>query len=722
MNEAATIDPFEISSAPETRRLELEKLRAEIWKIAATTEDETGLVQNLLDKAGPIMGCQNIAFMPYDENQQEIVVKQQWREDGQSAGLGDIVPRWIFKRYLGQPYIQLSFDKLPGWLQPILNIFQGKYGTRSSLVVAYGDPARPDGYIAVNNYTCAREYTPTEIDLFIELSKIIHLRSEQLRDQAAVRTSEARLALTLEGANLGTWDWNVKTGELILNEHWAEMLEYRLSELEPHVSSWQRLLHPEDEPRVMAVVEAYLAGKATFYQTEHRLRTKTGGWKWVLASGKVLERDGQGQAVRLTGTHQDITDRLEAEAALRASEELLDAMFSQAMDGIFFMMLDEPVQWDETVDKEAALDYVFSNQRITRINAAMLAQYQATEAEFIGLTPGDFFAHAPTTGRAVWRQFFDEGRLHIETDERRFDGSQMWIEGDYICLYDEAGRITGHFGIQRDVTDRRQAEAALQESHDELEATLAELQETHEKLIQQERLAAAGQLAAGNAHHFNNILTGILGYAELLQMDPQTPVTMRADLAKITTQSQRAAQLVSQLLDFSRKSRSQPRPVNLALFMQEFVHFLEEERQLDNIRLDFRMEAGEYQIAADPVRLHEVMTNLVINARDAMPGGGVLSITLDQVQTDGRHECIACGQTLTGEYARLTVRDTGHGIEPEEMPHIFEPFYTTKEVGQGTGLGLAQVHGIVHQHSGHLTVESEVGQGTTIAVYLTLTR
>jgi len=167
MNEAAMIAPSETPNAPATRRLELEKLRAEIWKTAATTENETELVQSLLNKAGPIMGCQNIAFMPYDENQREIAVRQQWRADGQTAGLGDIVPRWIFKRFLGQPYIQISFDKLPGWLQPILNIFQRKYGTRSSLVVAYGDPARPDGYIAVNNFTRAREYTPTEVDLFI---------------------------------------------------------------------------------------------------------------------------------------------------------------------------------------------------------------------------------------------------------------------------------------------------------------------------------------------------------------------------------------------------------------------------------------------------------------------------------------------------------------------------------------------------------------------------
>ena len=143
--------------------------------------------------------------------------------------------------------------------------------------------------------------------------------------------------------------------------------------------------------------------------------------------------------------------------ALHKTEEHLDLFFTQSLDGIFFMMLDEPIRWDDTVDKEKILDYVFSHQRITKINDAMLAQYGASSKQFIGQTPNDFFAHDLEQGRKVWRKFFDAGHLDIETDERRFDGTQMWIEGDYVCLYDDEGRITGHFGIQRDVTERKRA-------------------------------------------------------------------------------------------------------------------------------------------------------------------------------------------------------------------------------------------------------------------------
>jgi PAS domain S-box-containing protein len=158
------------------------------------------------------------------------------------------------------------------------------------------------------------------------------------------------------------------------------------------------------------------------------------------------------------------------------TDALLELFFSQSLDGFFFMMLDEPIQWDDTVDKEKALDYVFEHQRITKVNDAMLAQYRTTREQFLGRRPKDLFLHDLEYGRHIWRDFFDRGRLHLETDERRADGSQMWIEGDYICFYDTAGRITGHFGIQRDVTDRKQAEVTLKALHQEIEAHAAKLE------------------------------------------------------------------------------------------------------------------------------------------------------------------------------------------------------------------------------------------------------
>jgi PAS domain S-box-containing protein len=156
--------------------------------------------------------------------------------------------------------------------------------------------------------------------------------------------------------------------------------------------------------------------------------------------------------------HEKLAEEEKMLESLRHSNEKLDLFFSQSLDGFFFMMLDEPVNWDETVDKEKVLDYVFSHQRITKVNDAMLNQYRAVRDEFVGLTPADFFADDMETGRRLWRSLFDNGRLHIDTNERRFDNSAMIVEGDYICMYDSMKRIIGHFGIQRDVTLVRQAE------------------------------------------------------------------------------------------------------------------------------------------------------------------------------------------------------------------------------------------------------------------------
>src|SRR5690348_3767665 len=161
--------------------------------------------------------------------------------------------------------------------------------------------------------------------------------------------------------------------------------------------------------------------------------------------------------------------------------ELLEAFFERSQDGFFFMMLDQPVAWGPQVDKDAVLDYVFSHQRMTKVNPAMAQQFRAKPAELIGMTPRDFFRHDIAAGRLGWRKLFDAGHTHSLTNERRLDGSMMWVEGDYMCFYDAAGRITGHFGIQRDVSDRVRALEELEQSRAELRALAARLQTTREE-------------------------------------------------------------------------------------------------------------------------------------------------------------------------------------------------------------------------------------------------
>ncbi len=156
-----------------------------------------------------------------------------------------------------------------------------------------------------------------------------------------------------------------------------------------------------------------------------------------------------------------LADQPKRETELLSNQSCLEAFFAQSPDGFFFMMLDLPIQWDDTVDKEAVLNYVFNHQTVTKVNAAMLTQYGAGEDEFIGLTPKDFFANDLATGKDLWRKMFDQGKLHVEILEWKLDGTALWIEGDYNCLYESDGKIVGHFGIQRDITGRKQTEENL---------------------------------------------------------------------------------------------------------------------------------------------------------------------------------------------------------------------------------------------------------------------
>lgn len=245
----------------------------------------------------------------------------------------------------------------------------------------------------------------------------------------------------------------------------------------------------------------------------------------------------------------------------------------------------------------------------------------------------------------------------------------------------------------------------------------AHLKQRQERIVQQERLAAVGQLSAGIAHDFNNILTSMLGFAELLRQAPDTPEAVRDDLARIIGPGQRAAHLVHQMLDFSRQSIRRPQPLDLTPLLKEIVRFLERTIP-ENIRLELEILPGEYQIEADPTQMQQMLTNLAINARDAMATGGLLRVVLSRAVFDGEATCLECHRPITGKWVQITVADTGSGIPPDVLPHIFEPFFTTKAAGNGTGLGLAQVLGIVQQHAGHISIDSREGGGTTFTVCL----
>jgi len=308
-----------------------------------------------------------------------------------------------------------------------------------------------------------------------------------------------------------------------------------------------------------------------------------------------------------------------------------------------------------------------------------------------GAQPGDTLSHlgdrslaeiltSPPT-RGLWHE--------VHAGDRAFEVIARPIEAP-----EEADRWVV---VLNDVTRERQVRAQLQ---------------------RQERLALVGQLAAGVAHDFNNALSVISLYADLAHRQPDTPPAVREPLQIITRETRRAADLARKLLDFSGQSPLNRQTVDLVAVTQEMIEMLQ--RTLpENIQVELTRDGeGELLVDADPGSLHQALLNLAINARDAMPDGGTLRIHLSHIPATQEIHCATCGPISGQECLGIAVSDTGTGIAPDVLSHIFEPFFTTKEAGLGSGLGLAQVAGIVHQHDGHVSVSSQLGEGTTFTLYL----
>jgi PAS domain S-box-containing protein len=309
--------------------------------------------------------------------------------------------------------------------------------------------------------------------------------------------------------------------------------------------------------------------------------------------------------------------------------------------------------------------------------------------EVVGQSVADIFADFPQAIEGAHRA------LAGETVATIVEGQGLVFDTQYTPLRDENGEVIGAIGVATDITERRKLE---------------------EQIEQQERLAAIGQLAGGIAHDFNNLLTTIILYAQMgLGKGGLSPDVARS-LETILSEARRAAELVQQILDFSRRSPMQKQFVDLEPFIKETFHVLQRTIP-ENISVELEIGPGEHVVYADPTRIQQVLMNLVVNARDAMPDGGKLDIRLSRIDAKpGRKTPVP--EMTPGRWICLSVSDTGTGIPPDVLPHVFEPFFTTKPIGQGTGLGLAQVYGIVKQHEGHMNVETETGQGSTFLVYL----
>jgi PAS domain S-box-containing protein len=375
---------------------------------------------------------------------------------------------------------------------------------------------------------------------------------------------------------------------------------------------------------------------------------------------------------------RDVTQRRRAEERLRESQRLLELFFAHSLDGFFFMMLDEPVRWDDTVDKEAVLDYVFAHQRITKVNDALLLQYGARQDQLVGQTPATLFTHDPAYGRDIWRRFFDAGHQHVETQERRIDGTPILVEGDYICLYTADGRIEGHFGIQRDVTSRRREEEELLRSQQQLRDLTVRLQTVREE--ERTRISREIHDELGQA------LTG-------LKLDLAWLVTRLKDRPELLERARSVVTRIDGTMHAVRRIATELRPSLLDdLGVVAAVEWQAEEfERQTGIACSLAVRAAHLDIGDRPATtifriLQEALTNV---ARHAAASQVTIELTIGS--TD-----------LT-----LEVRDDGRGISADE-------------IAAPRSLGLVGIRERAIGCGGELVIARGTTRGTTLWVRIPL--
>jgi PAS domain S-box-containing protein len=535
--------------------------------------------------------------------------------------------------------------------------------------------------------------------------KVLRDRTEQHRSREALDALNERYRMVARATTDAIWDWDLRQNDVTWNEALQTTYGHSPGPLECGGEWWLAQIHPDDRAAVNRSIHAVIDGGGTNWTHEYRFRRADGSHATVLDRGFVI-RDAQGRATRMIGAMLDLSGLRQAEAALRRSEDRLRLATTAARIGTFdYLVRGNALIWDD---------------RCRELFGVPPGQPISYETTFLpALHPEDReAAHA-----AVLRALDPTGSGAFSCEYRAIglaDGVERWVAANGQAFF-EQGVATRLIGTVLDIGERKLAEARQRELNARLEqlveARTKALRKSEEQLRQSQKMEAVGQLTGGLAHDFNNLLAGISGNLELLsaRIAQGRHKEVERHAAAAQGAARRAASLTHRLLAFSRRQTLDPKPTDanrLVAGMEELVR-----RTVGpGITLEVVAAVGLWPTLVDPHQLENALLNLCINARDAMPAGGRLTIETANRWLDRQ---AAREQELpAGQYISLCVSDTGTGMMPEVKAKAFDPFFTTKPLGQGTGLGLSMIYGFVRQSGGQVRIYSEPGQGTMVCLYL----
>ncbi len=509
--------------------------------------------------------------------------------------------------------------------------------------------------------------------------------SQRKKAEKTIRSQRERLGNIIEGTNAGTWEWNIQTGKTIFNERWAQIVGYSLEELSPGtINIWEKLVHPDDFSESQKLINKHISGALDYYHYECRMKHKDGYWVWVLDRGKVVKWTDDGDPLWMYGTHQDITKRKNSELALKESEARFKALHNASFGGIIIhdkgLILEcnaglseiTGYRYDELIGMDG-LQLISDDTRNKVINN--INQKYETPYEAIGV------------------------RKNGKRYPLRLEARQVPYKGKEVRVVEF-----------RDITELKEAEKKRKKLENQLQ--------------QSQKMEAVGTLTGGIAHDFNNLLTPIMGYADMMRFKLPDNSPLQEYVDDILNSSIKAKDLIQQLLTFSQKQPNKLDPINIIPTIKGTLKFLKSSLPA-SITLKFNYDSEVGNIIANSTQIHQVIMNICINASHALKKEdgtekGTIAIRLKQVEID-ETDALQFVNLSPGQYAKLSITDNGKGMDEETLSHIFEPFYTTKEEGKGTGMGLAVVHGIIASYNGEIKVYSEIKKGTTFNIYFPVT-